>query len=581
MSEERARPTVVLMCNPKVGRSVLFMNLIGRCVTVSSSPVTTVVTSRAHAWALVAVLAVGGCAVERAAELQAGKIGDTVEPTETLAATPRLLELGKTTFERQCVACHGALGDGQGEGSYLLYPKPRDLTRGEYRLVSTWEGIPSDQDLFRTLSRGMPGSAMPSWAHLPEETRWGLVHYVKSLSQRPLDIPPAAEPARQFQPGQGAIQVPPEPPFDDPARARAQEVFAKGCAPCHGATGRGDGGQKQVDSKGMPTRPRDLTAGVYKGSPEPAEVYRRIVGGLPGSPMPSSPYLHGDDGWALAHYVLSLSSPVERERVEMKRFRIVAARVERLPEHPDAGAWTAVEPVTLHLMPLWWRPQRPEEITVRAVHDGKELAILLVWSDDSWDHEVVRPQDFRDAAAIQFALEPDPPFFAMGERGAPVNIWMWKSERQADIEYAFQDIDNTYPSIGIDSYPNFLRSPVEQPTRHALTVESDPTYLTAWGAGNIVADPIPGRAVEDLRAEGFGTLRARHGIATDVGTTGVHSTGSYRVLYRRPFTAEGPDAIDFTPRAVVPVAFAVWNGSAGDRDGKKSVSIWQELVIAP
>jgi hypothetical protein len=29
------------------------------------------------------------------------------------------------------------------------------------------------------------------------------------------------------------------------------------------------------------------------------------------------------------------------------------------------------------------------------------------------------------------------------------------------------------------------------------------------------------------------------------------------------------------------VGFAVWNGSAGDRDGKKSVTIWQELVLAP
>jgi hypothetical protein len=29
------------------------------------------------------------------------------------------------------------------------------------------------------------------------------------------------------------------------------------------------------------------------------------------------------------------------------------------------------------------------------------------------------------------------------------------------------------------------------------------------------------------------------------------------------------------------VGFAVWDGSAGDRDGKKSVTIWQELVLAP
>jgi hypothetical protein len=37
--------------------------------------------------------------------------------------------------------------------------------------------------------------------------------------------------------------------------------------------------------------------------------------------------------------------------------------------------------------------------------------------------------------------------------------------------------------------------------------------------------------------------------------------------------------VELSPGARVPVAFAVWNGSAGDRDGKKSVTIWQELVL--
>jgi len=37
--------------------------------------------------------------------------------------------------------------------------------------------------------------------------------------------------------------------------------------------------------------------------------------------------------------------------------------------------------------------------------------------------------------------------------------------------------------------------------------------------------------------------------------------------------------LDFVPGQTVRVAFAVWNGRAGDRDGKKSVTIWQDLVI--
>ncbi len=529
--------------------------------------------------ALTSLLA-AGCAAP-VGDLETGEIEASITPARVMTASEGLLRRGRAVYERQCQACHGAAGDGEGEAAYLLYPRPRDFTRGQYRLVSTWETVPTDEDLYKTISRGMPGSAMPSWGHLPEEDRWGLVHYLKSLSDAGFEVPVPEEPAKQHGIGKGVIRVPEPPPPTAAGEARARELFAQGCAPCHGETGRGDGRKEQVDSQGRPTRPRDLTAGVFKGSPEPADVYRRIVAGLPGSPMPSSPYLHGEDAWNLTRFVLALSSPEQREQAEMKHYRLVAERVAELPSHPDDGAWRAVAPVGLHLMPLWWRDDRPEELTVKAVHDGRELALLLVWPDATWDHTVIRPQDFRDGAAVQFATGADPPFFAMGERGGRVNIWMWKSERQADLEPAYQDLDKVYPYLGIDSYPNFLRSPLEQPTRRALTLESDPTYVTAWGAGNVVSDPTGRRSVEDLTAEGFGTLRARPAGDPAVASTGVYATGSYRVLFRRPLAADGEGAATLTPGGRAAVAFAVWDGSAGDRDGKKSVTIWQELVIVP
>ena len=182
---------------------------------------------------------------------------------------------------------------------------------------------------------------------------------------------------------------------------------------------------------------------------------------------------------------------------------------------------------------------------------------------------------------MQFSLTPDPPFFAMGERGRVVNIWMWKSERQADLEPAFQDLEKVYPNIGIDSYANFLRSPLEQPMRNALTLDSDPTYVTGWGAGNIVSDPTWKRAAEDLRAQGFGTLKARPRIDQAVEADGVYGTHAYRVVFRRAFEPKGQDAVALRAGTTVPVGFAVWDGSAGDRDGMKSVTIWQDLKIAP
>jgi mono/diheme cytochrome c family protein len=495
--------------------------------------------------------------------------------------TPELLAHGRQVFDRQCAPCHGIDGRGEGEAAWLLYPKPRDFVTARYRLVSTWERMPTDQDLFAAISRGMPGSAMPSWAHLPERTRWALVHTVKAFAAEPWEVKPAAPAPAGGGSAAGVVAVPPEPPFDAAAQARAKEMFAEACASCHGTTGRGDGAEKQFDDAGFPTRPRDLTLGVFKGDPSPEAIYRRIVAGMPGTPMPMSDWAQGDDAWHLAHLVRSLSSDVQRGRVEMHRYTIEAPRVETLPDHPDSSLWARATAVNLHLMPLWWRAERPEEITVRALHDGSEIAILASWSDDSHDQTAMRPQDFRDAVAIQFALEPDPPFFGMGANGRFVNIWMWKSERQADLEPAFQDLDTIYPNIGIDSYPNLQRSALEQPTRGALTLDSDRTYVTGWGAGNIVSDPLRRSASEDLRAQGFGTLQARSGDGAQVSARGQYAHGSYRVIFRRLFRVEGTEAVRLAPGSAVPVGFAVWNGSAGDRDGKKSVTIWQELRLAP
>ncbi|MBI4558401.1 MAG: c-type cytochrome [Candidatus Hydrogenedentes bacterium] len=502
-------------------------------------------------------------------------------PAKALPSTPELLALGKTTYESKCSACHGSDGRGNGEAAYLLYPKPRDFVAARYRLVSTWERIPTDEDLFISISRGMPGSAMPSWSHLTEEVRWGLVHYIKAFAEKELTVPPSAPPMNPGELGSGVMIVPPVPAYTPDAQKRAAQLFSEGCAGCHGVQGRGDGAQKQIDEEGIATRPRDLTRGIYKGSPSPEAVFRRIVAGIPGTPMPMSDWAYGDDGWHLVNFVREMSSDFQRAKNEMRMFEIAATRVKQLPDHPDAGEWRLATPINLHLMPLWWRDDRTEEVTVRAVHDGKDLAVLMVWSDLTHNQTAMRPQDFRDAAAVQFALTPDPPFFGMGGKGQFVNLWMWKSERQADLEPAYQDLDKVYPNIGIDSYPNFLKTPLEQPERHALTLESDPTYVTGWGAGNIVSDPTWKRAAEDLKAQGFGTLQARPLVDQTVVADGVYANNAYSVLFRRALRPKGADVVRLVPGGTFPVAFAVWDGSAGDRDGEKSITIWQDLKLAP
>ncbi|MBI3007578.1 MAG: c-type cytochrome [candidate division NC10 bacterium] len=207
-------------------------------------------------------------APELPAEAAGGPLAVSLTPAAIRTPSPELLALGRRVYEKQCVACHGADGRGEGEAAYLLYPKPRDFVAAKYALVSTWDRVPTDEDLYRTISRGMPGSAMPSWGHLAEEERWGLVHYVKAFAERPLVVEAAADPKAEGQAGTGVVRVPPEPPFTAEVRARALELYADACASCHGKTGKGDGAQDQRDDKarGAPSR-RNFTAASWPGCP--------------------------------------------------------------------------------------------------------------------------------------------------------------------------------------------------------------------------------------------------------------------------------------------------------------------------
>jgi mono/diheme cytochrome c family protein len=79
---------------------------------------------------------------------------------------------GKQLYQRYCVSCHGARGDGKGENAVHLDPKPKDFTAGTSR---------SDDDLYNLISRGVRSTAMPSWNPLTRQDRVDLVAYLKSF----------------------------------------------------------------------------------------------------------------------------------------------------------------------------------------------------------------------------------------------------------------------------------------------------------------------------------------------------------------------------------------------------------------
>jgi mono/diheme cytochrome c family protein len=78
----------------------------------------------------------------------------------------------KVAYDKNCVLCHGTAGKGDGPAAAAINPKPRNLAD---RAIQGQ----TDGELFWKITEGR--GLMPGWKTLPEQVRWGLVNYVRSL----------------------------------------------------------------------------------------------------------------------------------------------------------------------------------------------------------------------------------------------------------------------------------------------------------------------------------------------------------------------------------------------------------------
>ena len=234
----------------------------------------------------------GSCLTALAA--QAGASGERPSP-----ASP---DRGRAVYQEHCVECHGEAGQGDGPAAYLLVPRPRDFTLGRYKIRSTESGsIPTDDDLLRSVRKGLYGSAMAGWeAVLSDGDISSVVAYIKSLSPRFASETPAP------------ISVPTRVMTSSRSIESGATVYEKlQCGKCHGSDGRGAGAVTTafVDDWQQPLRAADLTEPwTFHGGPAAADIYMRFRAGMSGTPMPSFKDSASDaDMWDLANYVVSMA----------------------------------------------------------------------------------------------------------------------------------------------------------------------------------------------------------------------------------------------------------------------------------
>lgn len=96
------------------------------------------------------------------------------------------LRHGFQIYMQHCLHCHGTTGDGMGPTAGYLWPRPRDFRHGVSKFTSTdARSKPSRADYVRTLKEGIPGTYMPSFVPLLDETELdAVVEYVRFLSMR-------------------------------------------------------------------------------------------------------------------------------------------------------------------------------------------------------------------------------------------------------------------------------------------------------------------------------------------------------------------------------------------------------------
>jgi len=109
---------------------------------------------------------------------------DILTKKNPVALSDAVLAKGKSAYSDNCLQCHGELGKGDGPMSGMLKEKPADLS--EVKFV----GGLTDGEIFWSITKGRD-KVMPAFeGKLTDSERWGLVIFVRSLSNtKPNNIP--------------------------------------------------------------------------------------------------------------------------------------------------------------------------------------------------------------------------------------------------------------------------------------------------------------------------------------------------------------------------------------------------------
>ena len=494
---------------------------------------------------------------------------DAAEAMSTMQAeiaAERKTMKGKELYQFRCSSCHGDDGMGDGPAARFLYPAPRDYSIGlfKYKTSPQKQQRPTDEDLFRTIKKGLNGTAMPAWGVLLTDNQIrSLIPVVKGFDTigtwAPEDAPDEEFDENDHYTGRPLsfpkkFPIENQVPFSRESVAAGARHFKKNCTPCHGDEGRGSPSpeKKLKDDWDKRIWPRDLTKPwTWRVTNVPGDanatirnIFTRLSLGIPGTPMPAhTKGVSEQNRWHIANFIFTLrdtSVPPSADPV-IQGVKIKGA----LPNSVDDKAWQAAPVTTLLLQPNVVKNLRlftplNDAISVRVLYNAKELAFLLEIDDRTYsrpgdpDAEKMRDKKltlYPDAIAIQFPKQNafttmpavEKPLFSHGDRGHSTTIWYWRTE---SVEPKRPAISRIFDAAGVDT---------------RLQPRQGDTGLTA---------------------------------------SGKWENGIWRVIMKRRRGSGNSGDVNFVEDQVIPISFANWDGSNGETGSRHTYSAWYWLLLA-
>ena len=504
-----------------------------------------------------------------------------------------MIEAGKRVYFTKCVWCHGVEGSGDGPGADRLWPRPRNFNQGTFKIRHTASGelplfdakkpVPGQNDLFETVTHGLPGSAMPPWEGiLTEEQRLQVLSFVTTQlvkDRKFTDTKSESQTVLQLN------DLKPIPANEESLKKGAELVVEKKCVECHGADGRGDGNAFNLkDDWGFSIQPANWhKCWNFRGSRQDPynvkNIFRTFSTGVNGTPMPSfADNTTVEERWHIANFVNSLcereadGTPLaidplsDKPKVNFVLSSGVILGEGEIPADPEHELWQKrARRIIAMGGQITHKPRnfvnRIDDMWVKSLYNGTHIAFMFQWDD-------------RTKSVAEGKL-PWPP--------TSVNIDVKEQDPKTGEEGSIAMHQNNYTvyndAVAIETAVKWKELPAPIKPRYLFgSNEQFPVDIMKW--------------------EADGSLRAFKGTGWDKDFEerdnyeesskllfSEWKNGRWTVIIQRPLGNKKDQDYDedtfFEMGQYIPTVFFAWDGHNGDAGRKMAVSAFYYTFLEP